>query len=222
MDRIVLIMDTGRFVDFHTAQWFASRGDKVMFIGDIARRGAVYGGMPYLRVTPTDEAGLLAAAERIEQQYGRLDVLVIGAFLHPEDGKIGTGHDYDAFTDTLTLNVVGCRKMIEVFSPLLAKGMKRIACITDMESSNTWSTGSEDLAYHASLAAINMLGRMMFNKLRPEGFTFRWYCESREKGGMSAAEYIASSLCYDPKEPYTHSDENRFVLRDAFLREISW
>lgn len=39
---------------------------------------------------------------------------------------------------------------------------------------------------------------------------------------MCAAEYIVSGLCYDEKEPYIHSDENRLVLRDAYLREISW
>ena len=222
MDRIVLIMDTGRFVDFHTAQWFASRGDKVLFVGGMARRGAVYGGMPYMHVDPLDVAGLQELADSLDKRYGRLDILVIGAFSHPADGKIGIGRDYDVFTDTLTKNVAGCRQVMEVFTPLLAKGMKRIACITERESSNSWSTGEDDLAYHASLAAINMLGRMMFNQLRPKGFTFRWYCKGGDQGGMSAAAYIASPLCYDPKEPYTHSDENRFVLRDAFLREIPW
>ena len=92
----------------------------------------------------------------------------------------------------------------------------------EMESSNSWSTGRADLAYHASLAGLNMMGKILFNRLRPEGFTFRWYCDDGAPGGMCAAEYIVSGLCYDEKEPYIHSDENRLVLRDAYLREISW
>lgn len=58
--------------------------------------------------------------------------------------------------------------------------------------------------------------------LRPEGFTFRWYCAEEHSGGMTAGEYLLSGLCYDAREPYLHSDENRFVMRDACLREIAW
>ena len=77
--------------------------------------------------------------------------------------------------------------------------MKRIAAITEIESSNSWSTGKTDLAYHASLAGLNMMGKFLFNHLRPEGFTFRWYCDDGAPGGMCAADYITSGLCYDER-----------------------
>ena len=67
-----------------------------------------------------------------------------------------------------------------------------------------------------------MMGKLYFNRLRPEGFTFRWYCAEEGSGGMSAGEYLLSGLCYDEKEPYIHSDENRLVMRDAYLREVAW
>ena len=38
----------------------------------------------------------------------------------------------------------------------------------------------------------------------------------------TASVQAAAALCYDEKQPYIHSDENRFTLRDAYLREISW
>ena len=67
-----------------------------------------------------------------------------------------------------------------------------------------------------------MMGKLYFNLLRPVGFTFRWYCAEERNGGMSAGEYLLSNLCYDAKEPYIHSDENRLVMRDSYLREVAW
>lgn len=67
-----------------------------------------------------------------------------------------------------------------------------------------------------------MMEKLYFNQLRPEGFTFRCFGSSEEEGGITAGEYIMNALCYDPKEPYIHSDENRLVMRDHHYREIPW
>ena len=67
-----------------------------------------------------------------------------------------------------------------------------------------------------------MMEKILFNKLRPEGFTFRCFCADPQEKGICAGEYIARGLCYDEKEPYIHSDENRLVMRDCRLREIPW
>lgn len=219
MNRIVFILDTGLPVIYETVKRFVDWQDSVLLAVTKfpAKRTT---GVEYVLLDGADDIERIA--DDIARRYGRLDILILGTAERISDGAVGLGHDYERFTDVLTKNVMLCRSMIEVFQPLLEKGMKRIACITEKESSNSWSEGSADLAYSASLAAVNMLGRMMFNRLRPSGFTFRWFCDADMPGGMSAAEYITSALCFDPKEPYTHSDENRFVLRDAYLREISW
>lgn len=221
MNRVVFLMDTGRAATLEAAAWFIAHGDRV-YLGVRTLPEIKTEGIEYLILNPLDEEGLQQTVKTVEEQCGRLDILVIGAGLHPKDGEIGTGHDYDQMADTIAQNVYGCNRTVEAFLPLLQQGMKRIASITEIESSNSWSTGKEDLAYHASLASINMLGKILFNKLRPEGFTFRWYCDDGVPGGMCAADYMTAGLCYDPKEPYIHSDENRLVLRDAYLREISW
>lgn len=218
MNRIVFILDTGCDAVHEAGEWFLEHCDYVIF-GIEKLSEETIAEAEYLELDP--DFDFQKIVEEIEEKYGRLDILILGALHHPLDGAVGTEHDYELFTDVVTENVLVCRNMIQKLYPLLSKGMKRIACITEKESSNSWSEGADNLAYSASLAAINMLGRMMFNKLRPEGFTFRWFCDG-EKGGMCAAAYIDSALCYDPKEPYTHSDENRFVMRDAYLREISW
>ncbi len=219
MNRIVFILDTGLSTVREATEWFIKQQDHVLLGVQTMPKDRVFGA-EYLALDP--HFGFQKTADEIERRYGKLDILILGTVDKTTDGAVGAGHDYERFTEIVTKNVSACRGLIETFYPLLIKGMKRIACITEKESSNGWSEGTENLAYASSLAAVNMLGRMMFNKLRPEGFTFRWFCEGNETGGMCAAAYIASALCYDPKEPYTHSDENRFVLRDAYLREISW
>ena len=89
--------------------------------------------------------------------------------MHPQDGEIGAGHDSAVLVDAMMRNVYGSRSTAEAFLPLLRRGMKRIAAITEIESSNSWSTAKTDLAYHASLAGLNMMGKILFNHLRPEG-----------------------------------------------------
>ena len=128
----------------------------------------------------------------------------------------------DQMLDVMMENVYGNLQTVKAFEPLLKCGMKRIAGIVDIESSNNYAVQADDMAYHASAAAFNMMGKGLCNHLRPDGFTFRWYCEDEKQVGICAAEYIAAALCYDEKEPYTHSDENRLVLRNALLREIPW
>ena len=93
--------------------------------------------------------------------------------------------------------------------------------ITESGSSISWTKETDDFAYHMSLAAIHMMEKLYFNRLRPEGFTFRCYAEEGS-GGICGAEYIERGLCYDEKEPYIHSDENRLVMRDRYLHEIPW
>lgn len=220
MKRIVLLIDTGKRSAVEAAGWFVAHGDIVYFGG--TERIACPEGADRLLFDPLSPESLKSAVGVLEEKHGKLDILILGTAEDAGDGEIGTGHDDEKMLDTLMGNTYANLQIAEAFEPLLRKGMKRIAAITDIESSNTYSSGKENIGYHASAAAFNMMGKVLYNHLRPDGFTFRWYCDDGIDGGMCAAEYIASALCYDPKEPYIHSDENRMVLRDAYLREISW
>lgn len=173
---------------------------------------------------PEKESAIKELLSEIEQTEGFVDLLLFGVIDQlPEDGVIGTGHDYD-----LLLNIVGeqinrVQNAIEATLPLLRKGnLKRIGMITKRASSVSSCKDTCNYGQHMAWAGLNMIGKIYFNLLRPEGFTFRWYCSEENAGGMSAGEYFLSGLCYDPNEPYCHSDENRFVMRDSYLREIPW
>ena len=110
--------------------------------------------------------------------------------------------------------------------PLLQKGEgKRICVVTTLDSSNNYTRGSDNFARHISKAPLNMALNQLFNKYRPDGFTFRVYCKDMdagpEKAGEFAAEYFTRNRSNEP-ESYQHSDENRLVMRDWMGIEIPW
>lgn len=162
--------------------------------------------------------------EEIAQKEGRIDVLLLCADGQmPPDGAIGEGHDYEKLLDMVSGQISGMQQAIEEALPLLRKGeLKRIGMITNKNSSISNCRADRNYGQHMTWAGFNMVGKLYFNQLRPEGFTFRWYCPERGDGGMQAGEYLLSNFCYDEKEPSMHSDENRLVMRDAYLREIGW
>lgn len=205
MSKIVLCVDNGNSYLEETKRYLDSHDCKVYTL-------------------PEKEQNVRAVFSEIEQKEGRIDLLLFGVNEQiPEDGAIGGKHDCEALVEIVGEQISYVQDVIEAALPLLRRGeMKRIGMITKKESSISNCKDDRNYGQHMAWAGLNMTGRLYFNLLRPEGFTFRWYCAEKNVGGMSAGEYLLCGLCYDPKEPYCHSDENRFVMRDSYLREISW
>lgn len=166
---------------------------------------------------------LAEALGRIEDEQGSIDMLVLSAGKHCEnDGKITDEHNYEALLEAIDENVIGTLEVALASLELMRKGSgKRIALLTEKRSSINLNKDREDYGYLMSLAALNMMEKLLFNTLRPENFTFRCYA-CGETDGMSAVEYLQGKLCYDKDDAYIHSDENRIVMRDGMLCEIPW
>lgn len=204
MEKIVLCIDNGNIHQTEAMEYLA------------AHQCRIY------RLTSMEGQGVSAMIKEIEEKEGRLDLLLFAANPNmTKDGTIGTGHDMDLILQEVNAQMNGTREVLGQAVPLMKKGgLKRIGMITSKSSSIRCCKDDCDYGYHMALAGMNMLGKLYFNLLRPEGFTFRWFCA--EEGGMSAGEYLLTGFCYDEKEPYQHSDENRFVMRDGYLNEIAW
>lgn len=178
-------------------------------------------------INPADPPSFHNAADSVRDKEGYLDILVLSAEKRcAGDGEIGDTHNYEEMLNVYDFNVNGVYKSIQTFLPLLRLGStKRIAFLSHKSSSINLCGKTDDYAYHMSLAAINMMLKIYFNALRPEGFTFRIYCAGEEGEGkglaMSAKEYILRGLYYDLNEAF-RSEENRLVMRDCFHREIPW
>ncbi len=215
MMRTILMIDTGRASVQETAQRFADVGDQVFIF---AREAYSLPGAQVCAVDLLDRATVRLALE----QLGRMDILILGVPPMTADGAIGSGHDTEIMLTELTYMGCGLANVVEESLPLMQDGMKRIACLTERESSIGYARETDRMAYHMAMAGLNLMGRELFNRLRPQGFTFRWYAEEGADAPMSAAEYFLMPLACHPDEPACHNEEDRLVMRDGFLREIPW
>lgn len=175
-------------------------------------------------ISSLQEEDIRCTLAQIEQEEGHLDLLVLNAPTGCSTAESLSSKGTDYLLALLDEQIFGVQSLIQASLPLLRKGeMKRIGMITSTASSIRLCQDTENFGEHMTLAGINMVGKIYFNRLRPEGFTFRWFCDNPEhKGGIKAGGYLLMNFCFDPKEPYIHSDENRLVMRDAYLQEISW
>lgn len=196
------------------------KGDIVYALG--GADGAAPDGVTMLAADRTSPASIAQAAETIPEKT--VDLLVLSNGVHgTADGTIRGHHSMAGMENVLDQNLACSYFLTEAVLPKMKQsGMKRIAVLTETKASNNETKETADFAYAMSAAATNMLQHILFNRLRPEGFTFRNFADDGQPGGMRAADYFLSSLCDDPNDAYIHSDENRIVMRNAYLKEIPW
>lgn len=211
----ILMIDTGRPAMREAAREFAVAGNRVHIL---AREVFALHGAQVHVVNLLDEQTNRALVETL----GQIDILILGVPPMTEDGAIGTDHDTDAMLEELVYMGQGTADVVEACLPVMQSGMKRIACITERESSIGYARETSNMACHMALAGLNMIGKELFNRLRPMGFSFRWYAADEDTAPMHASEYILSSLALHPDEPACHNEEDRLVMRDGFLQEIPW
>ncbi|KAK4539338.1 hypothetical protein LTR36_000769 [Oleoguttula mirabilis] len=110
------------------------------------------------------DASIVAAAETIKQQFGRLDVLINNAGILI-DGKTPDQPIRDLFTQTFATNVIGTACLTEAMLPLLRKSaLPRVVFVSSRMGSLEQATNhdtpffaSDYKAYDASKAAVNMV-----------------------------------------------------------------
>ena len=202
MKEIVLIAGSGFREAAGAADWFRQRGAQVYELPSVA-----------------DDAAQVLAQLRAE---GRLDYLIVQATQWGANVQPLGALDYEDISRVYDRNVNGTHQLVESVLPLLSKGKKRLGLITSAATSIRQIGESEDLAFATTQAGLHMLWKLYFNKLRPEGFTFRVFCPCVDGTGLCAGQYMQMDFCYDAREEYIHSEENRIVMRDGLMREIAW
>ncbi len=206
MNEIVLIAGSKYKEAAETVEFFRGQGNTV-----------------YTLTHADDKDALNAVLKELETD-GKLDYLIIQAEERSISIKpMGLGElNYEDIAKTYDTNVGATFDLIETLLPLLRFGKKRIGLITSASTSIRCVTEEDDFGYAMSQASLHMMWKQYFNKLRPEGFTFRCFCPNEDGSGISAGGYMQMDFCYDPGEPYTHSEENFIVMRDGWFREIPW
>ncbi len=109
------------------------------------------------------------AAKTVSQKTDTVDVLVNCA-------GISRGEGEEAFRQIVNVNAVGAMRMVEAFLPLMQKGEKRLCFVSSEAGSITVAHRKGEAPYYPmSKSALNMAVKLMFNELRPKGYSFRLY-----------------------------------------------
>ena len=139
------------------------------------------------------------------------------------DTTISEDIDFDSMREAYEYNTLTPLYLINASMPLLEKGeLKRICVVTTKDASNNACYDTANYYNHVSRAPLNMAVTQLFNGLRPEGYSFRYYCKDTQNGNDDwAFDYFTRGRSYEPWD-LKHSDEERIVLRDWQAREVPW
>jgi NAD(P)-dependent dehydrogenase (short-subunit alcohol dehydrogenase family) len=173
-----------------------------------------------------------SAAATVAQMTHRVDLLINNAGITggrsdladgPEDG----GLDYDAAHRAYNVNTLGAIRMVEAFMPLLAAGtLKRLCFVSSEAGCISLAHRTSGFGYGMSKAALNMAVKITFNRLRPEGYTFRLYHPGWMRSYMSGKKGTAADM--EPEEaaaaalPFflqDRDDEDRLTMIDYLGHE---
>ncbi|RIO89188.1 SDR family NAD(P)-dependent oxidoreductase [Staphylococcus haemolyticus] len=167
MERITLITGGNKGLGFETAKEIKEQGHKV-YIGsrdaDRGRKAADELGVEFVQLDVTDDTSVQNAFKTIQEQEGRLDVLVnnagiSGGFKRPADLTV------EDVQNVYNTNVFGIVRMMNTFIPLLeqseqpvvvnvSSGLGSFGMVTNPD---TQESKVNSLAYCSSKSAVTML-----------------------------------------------------------------
>lgn len=189
----------------------------------------------------SNDSSVLAAAAAVEERTRSLDLLInnAGVITERSEDSIRIPQDYDEMIRLYQVNALGPIRMSEAFLPLLERGeLKRLCYVSSEAGSIGKAERTAWFGYCMSKAALNRGVRMLFDRLRPDGYTFRLYhpgwlrtymsgtrnveaeLEPAESAAPALDYFLGSALPWDDK-PHA-IDEDRLVMRDYQGREWPW
>jgi NAD(P)-dependent dehydrogenase (short-subunit alcohol dehydrogenase family) len=160
--------------------------------GRVAAEG-MDGNVRVRQLDATDEKGIAQLAYDIEEEFGRLDVLVNNAGISIDRGQHGVDADLDVVRESLEMNLFGAWRLCEVFVPLMQRNRYgRIVNVSSgMGALNDMGGGSP--AYRVSKTSLNALTRILASELRGMGILVNSVCPGwvrTDMGGSGASRTV--------------------------------
>jgi NAD(P)-dependent dehydrogenase (short-subunit alcohol dehydrogenase family) len=150
------------------------------------------------RLDVADPASVAAAAARITERHGRLDILINNAAILYDSGARAVTADLGSVHAALETNLFGAWRLTQALLPLLVRGAHpRIVNVSSEGGSISEMTGGTP-AYSVSKAALNALTRLLAGELRHQRVLVNAVCpgwtatDMGGGGGRPVAEGAAS------------------------------
>ncbi len=124
--RIALVSGANRGIGREIVRQLAERGVTTILGSRDEEKGRVAaegmdGNVRVRQLDTTDEKGIAQLAYDIEEEFGRLDVLVNNAGISIDRGQHGVDADLGVVRETLEMNLFGAWRLCEVFVRLMQR-----------------------------------------------------------------------------------------------------
>ena len=221
--KTVLISGADRGVGLGMASEFASHGWRV-FAGQFMPEWPQLSGLrekypDNLVIVPLDVSSsesVQKAKEIVEKETDRIDLLASNA------GIAHLPEEREYMNRIFSVNSLALVRLISAFRDLLDRGDRRICAVSSEAGSITLAMRPDMYSYCMSKTALNMELRLLFNELRPQGYTFRVYHPGWIRSYMAGVKSTVGY--YEPEETaavaYRQFTEDREVEDVLYLMDI--
>jgi NAD(P)-dependent dehydrogenase (short-subunit alcohol dehydrogenase family) len=172
--RVALVSGGNRGIGLEVCRQLAERGVTVVMGSRDAEQGRAAAaklpdGVVVHQLDVADAESVERLAISVEEEFGRLDILVNNAAISNDDGQRGVDADLDRVKEALEANLFGAWRLCELAVPLMRRnGYGRIVNVsTGLASLEDMGGGSP--GYRVSKAALNVLTRILASELRGSG-----------------------------------------------------
>lgn len=172
--RVALVSGANRGIGLEVCRQLAEMGLTVILGSRDGEKGrqvaeGLSGEVRTHQLDVADEKSVERLSSFIEDEFGRLDVVVNNAGISNDDGQQGIDADLDLVREALEANLLGAWRLCEVAVPLMQRGgYGRIVNVSSgLGAINDMGGGSP--AYRVSKAGLNALTRILSSELRGSG-----------------------------------------------------
>ena len=172
--RIALVSGGNRGIGLEVCRQLSERGITVVIgsreeeKGSAAAEGLEGNVVPH-QLDVSDAGSVDRVAAFLEEEFGRLDILVNNAAISNDEGQRGVDADLDRVKESLEANLFGAWRLCEMAVPLMRRnGYGRIVNVsTGLAALEDMGGGSP--GYRVSKTALNALTRILASELRGSG-----------------------------------------------------
>jgi NAD(P)-dependent dehydrogenase (short-subunit alcohol dehydrogenase family) len=172
--RVALVSGGNRGIGLEVCRQLAGRGITVVMGSRDAEQGRdaasnLPDGVVVHQLDVSEPESVERLARSVEEEFGRLDVVVNNAAISNDEGQSGVDADLDRVKEALEANLFGAWRLCEVAIPLMRRnGYGRIVNVsTGLASLEDMGGGSP--GYRVSKTALNVLTRILASELRGSG-----------------------------------------------------
>jgi NAD(P)-dependent dehydrogenase (short-subunit alcohol dehydrogenase family) len=239
MERVAVVTGADRGLGLALSAGLLERGWRVyagQYLPESPELGRLAAAHPRaLAVVPLDvtsAASAREAARLVAAESDHVDLLInnAGVISPAAERSIREAQDYAEMQRLYDVNSLGPLRVVESFLPLLERGTLRRLCFVSSEAGSIANCQRRSwFGYCMSKAALNMGVRILFNDLRPAGYTFRLYHPGWMRTYMHGVKDLRATL--EPEEAAVPAlayflgdlpDEDTLLMRDWQGSDWPW